>query len=110
MGFQGVLHSLFWDAASSRLCDLVKTLGDDGAAAIVCLAYTDGKNIVTVHKEKRGKISDAPRGGRDFDWDRVFIPEGFDRAYSEFSIDEKNKISQRAEAINDMLSRISRTR
>ncbi|MCP5473458.1 MAG: non-canonical purine NTP pyrophosphatase [Rhodanobacteraceae bacterium] len=105
-GFPGGLTQSFWDAASARFCELVNTLGDDGAAAISALAFTDGKNIATVHKEKRGTISDRPRPGRIFDWDSVFIPEGLDRAYSEMTIEEKNKISQRAVAFHEMLAHI----
>jgi len=43
-----------------------------------------------------------PRGSRDFGWDPVFEPEGYDKTYAELDKDIKNKISHRFRAIDEM--------
>ncbi len=50
----------------------------------------------------RGKISSEPRGGYGFHYDPIFIPEGSDKTFGEMSIEEKNKISHRARAIDKL--------
>lgn len=48
-----------------------------------------------------GKIVE-PRGSRDFGWDPVFEPEGYDKTYAELEKETKNKISHRFRAIEAM--------
>jgi hypothetical protein len=43
-----------------------------------------------------------PRGSRDFGWDPVFEPQGFDKTYAELPKEEKNKISHRFKSIEKM--------
>ena len=50
----------------------------------------------------RGKISSKPRGKYGFHYDPIFIPEGSEKTFGEMSIEEKNKISHRARAINKL--------
>ena len=50
----------------------------------------------------RGKISSEPRGRHGFDYDPIFIPEGYEKTFAEISIEDKNKISHRARAINKL--------
>lgn len=49
-----------------------------------------------------GRISTAQSGAKGFGYDPIFIPEGFDRTFAEMSSDEKNKISHRAKAIQQL--------
>ncbi|EDW77618.1 uncharacterized protein Dwil_GK24597 [Drosophila willistoni] len=41
----------------------------------------------------------APRGPRDFGWDPVFQPKGYEQTYAELPKTEKNKISHRYRAL-----------
>ena len=50
----------------------------------------------------RGKISPEPRGGCGFHYDPIFIPKGSEKTFGEMTIEEKNKISHRARAINKL--------
>jgi inosine triphosphate pyrophosphatase len=43
-----------------------------------------------------------PRGSRDFGWDPVFQPEGYDKTYAELPKEVKNTISHRFRAIDAM--------
>ncbi len=49
-----------------------------------------------------GKISSEPRGKYGFHYDPIFIPEDSEKTFGEMSIEEKNKISHRARAINKL--------
>lgn len=54
----------------------------------------------------QGKISDKVRGQTGFGYDPIFIPEGQDKTFAELGAAFKNKVSHRAVAIREMLSRI----
>ena len=41
-----------------------------------------------------------PRGSRDFGWDPIFQPQGYDLTYAQLPKEEKNKISHRYRAVN----------
>lgn len=43
-----------------------------------------------------------PRGSRDFGWDPIFQPDGFDETYAELSKDIKNTISHRYRALDKL--------
>ena len=48
-----------------------------------------------------GKIV-APRGENMFGWDPVFQPDGFEGTFAEISAEEKNKISHRGRALEQV--------
>lgn len=50
----------------------------------------------------RGTIALAPRGDQGFGYDPVFIPHGYKQTFAELNIQEKNKISHRAQAFVQM--------
>ncbi len=47
-----------------------------------------------------GKIINERRGTGGFGYDPVFVPDGYNKTLAEMSMDEKNSISHRANAIN----------
>ena len=49
-----------------------------------------------------GTIAEKPSGEPQFFYDSVFIPNGYDKTYQELGVDVKNKISQRAIAVNKL--------
>ncbi len=90
----------------------IKTMGINGiceytgkersAKAEACVAYYDGKRMITFSGIVKGRISDKPRGKKRFDWDRIFIPNGSGRTFAEMEIAEKNKISHRMKAFRKL--------
>jgi XTP/dITP diphosphohydrolase len=108
-GYPGASSSAFWGALGSRLCDVVHKLGNPRASVSVGLAYTNGRQLWTFVERVDGEISVAPRGSRSFDWDRVFIPNGDTRTYSEMTVAEKNGLSPRAKAFRAMVAHVAAT-
>jgi|SRR5690606_30049990 len=49
-----------------------------------------------------GHIIAERRGSGGFGYDPIFIPEGYDRTFAEMSAEEKNKISHRARAVEQL--------
>lgn len=52
----------------------------------------------------RGNILHEPRGKNGFGYDPIFQPEGTDLSLAQLSLEEKNKISHRARAIEKLVS------
>ncbi|XP_050219982.1 inosine triphosphate pyrophosphatase [Mercurialis annua] len=87
-GVEG-LHKLldgFEDKSAYALCVFSFALGPDSEPIVF-----EGKTM--------GKIV-APKGPRDFGWDPVFQPDGYDLTFAEISKEEKNKISHRYRALS----------
>jgi XTP/dITP diphosphohydrolase len=51
-----------------------------------------------------GEIINEPRGSQGFGYDPIFVPKGFTKTLAEMSMDEKNKISHRAKAVNQLVT------
>ena len=72
-------------------------------AKYVCSAvFYDGENFISAENIMKGKIIHEPRGKNGFGYDPLFISEGFSVTNGELSLDEKNRISHRAKAFNQL--------
>ena len=69
----------------------------------IAIAYPDG-DIRIAEGECRGKISPIERGQGGFGYDPIFIVEGMDRTMAELTMEEKNRLSHRAKAIEKIKS------
>ncbi len=71
-------------------------------------------SLVTGGREKRfegivrGEIIHQKRGKAGFGYDPVFVPEGHRHTFAEMSLDEKNRISHRAEAFRKLVEYLKR--
>jgi len=72
-------------------------------AKFVCsAAYYDGENFVVAEDIMEGKIIHKSRGDNGFGYDPLFIAAGLSITNGELSLAEKNKISHRAKAFNQL--------
>lgn len=75
---------------------------DKSAKAVCTFAYCSGNcddlDVKLFQGITQGTIV-KPRGTRDFGWDCVFQPDGYDKTYAELPKSEKNKISHRYKAL-----------
>lgn len=102
----GVEHST--DAENNAL--LLKNLVgvEDRSAYFICtvaLVYPDGKTV-RAEGYMHGSIIDSPRGNQGFGYDPLFLPVGEKRTVAELSDEEKNAISHRGNALENLLSKI----
>lgn len=61
----------------------------------------DGKKYVFEGKIK-GVITTSARGDSGFGYDPVFQPEGYDKTFAELTLADKNEISHRARAVEQL--------
>ena len=66
----------------------------------ICLIYQGVQHMI--EGELHGRIIDEKRGNYGFGYDPIFVPDGYDITLAEMDMDEKNKISHRAKAIEKM--------
>ena len=93
--FPGGLTQEFWDKLEAdRFSKLLGSLESTKAIAKTTIGYCDGKKIYFFDGEVAGEIAPEPRGNRDFQWDCVFIPDGYQKTFSELG-EKKNEISMR---------------
>ena len=51
-----------------------------------------------------GKITYERIGEKGFGYDPIFLPDGYNKTFAEFSIDEKNLISHRSIAVKNLIN------
>lgn len=50
-----------------------------------------------------GVITESPKGTSGFGYDPVFQPNGYDKTFAELTLEDKNQISHRAKAIEELI-------
>lgn len=100
------------DAANDKSNNalLLKNLAseDDRSAVFVCvvaIAYPDGK-VVTAEGRVEGEITVEARGECGFGYDPLFLVKGTDKTYAEMTDSEKNAISHRGRALENLLKKL----
>ena len=67
---------------------------------VICLILNNEKHFF--EGKVYGSISTKIIGKQGFGYDPIFIPDGFNKTFSQMSIDEKNRISHRAIAVEKL--------
>jgi XTP/dITP diphosphohydrolase len=109
-GLPGGLTQIFWDRLQAdSFVSLVKNLGSSHITAKTVIGYCDSKNIHYFEGEICGTIPDAPSGSREFQWDCVFVPDGFTQTFAELG-EKKNDISMRRKALDSFAEFLRKTK
>lgn len=96
----GGLTQIFWDSLEAdKFSEIFSKIGSSEVTAKTVLAFCNGKHIHTFEGTIDGHIVNPPRGNKDFQWDCVFEPIGYNKTFAELG-DEKNNISMRRLALN----------
>ncbi len=92
------------DANIARLLRELKDTDDRSATfrAVAVLAMPDGRTF-QAEGVLHGTIAHTPRGQGGFGYDPVFVPEGDTRSLAELSAEEKDRISHRRRALEQLL-------
>lgn len=69
---------------------------------VLCLVWPDGFDL-TIEGKAYGHLTFPPRGERGFGYDPIFIPEGHSLTYAQMPPEQKQRISHRAIAIQEMI-------
>lgn len=90
---------------NEKLLKLLKNVtGDDRKArfvSVITLVKPDGQSLVA-RGECEGRIIGAPVGENGFGYDPLFVPDGYDRTFAQFTEEEKNAVSHRARALQKL--------
>lgn len=97
-GFPGGLTQIFWDSLKKERFSKLFAHDTHAATARTTIGHVDGRRVHLFHGEIVGRIVNPPRIDHGFQWDCVFVPEGYKQSFSEMG-DAKNDISMRRRAL-----------
>lgn len=101
-GFPGPLIKWVLKSIGDKgLAELVLKYKDHSAIAKTVIGYTTGEETKFFEGSIKGTIV-MPRGQNGFGWDKIFLPQGFDKTLGEMTLVEKNKISMRKIAVEKL--------
>eukprot|EP00301_Raphidiophrys_heterophryoidea_P002041 c10954_g1_i1.p1 GENE.c10954_g1_i1~~c10954_g1_i1.p1 ORF type:complete len:118 (-),score=25.08 c10954_g1_i1:54-407(-) len=89
---------------------MISAFDDKGAKAVCTFAYCEGPESTPMLFEgiTEGTIVPA-RGPKNFGWDPIFEPKGFNQTYAELDPSVKNTISHRSRALAKLKEHLSDT-
>ena len=94
-----------------------KHFGGKAVTAVTWIAFCDGKQIKTYHGEIDGTIPQKPQGESTFQWDPVFLPNGYsNQSFAEMTAEgkagenKKDQISMRRKALDDFANDLEQMR
>ena len=76
--------------------------GDRNAYAKTIVGFYDGNHLELFPGKISGTIPEKAKGESGFGWDPIFIPHGHERTFAEMSADEKNAVSMRRLALEEL--------
>lgn len=96
------------DLGHEGLNNLLAAYEDKSAYALCTFAYCEGpdKEVLLFEGRTDGKIVPA-RGPKDFGWDPIFMPDGYEQTYAEMLKATKNSISHRYKALEKVKAFLS---
>jgi XTP/dITP diphosphohydrolase len=110
-GFPAGLTSVFYDKlGDDGIASLIGKSSNRNVTAVTLIGYCDGRRVHSFRGEARGTVADGPRGKDGFQWDHIFVPEGYDKTYAELGQGKKNEISMRRHAFDQFAAFLKATR
>ena len=82
----------------------IKNKSNQNAFFKTSISLTVNNQTTYFNGELSGTISDQPRGSYGFGYDPIFIPNGYNKTFSQMSSTEKNKISHRGLAVKKLIN------
>ena len=76
-------------------------------AVVVLLEHADDPTPLIAEGRWHGRIATAPRGTGGFGYDPLFVADGYERHAAELSAEEKNRVSHRAVAVQQLLQQLA---
>jgi non-canonical purine NTP pyrophosphatase (RdgB/HAM1 family) len=102
-GLPGALTSWFMDTVGNEgILKMAQSLQSRSAYVVTALGYADSEGLTVVEGVVKGSIALEPRGNNGFGYDAIFIPTGQDMTFAEMDSFQKNAISMRRLATNNL--------
>ena len=107
-GRPGVFSRRYADSDAARISRVLREIeavpDSQRTARFVCaLALARrGEVLWTVECKVEGRISFEPRGANGFGYDPIFFIPQFQRTMAELTIEEKNRVSHRGQALTEL--------
>jgi len=97
-----------WYMAMGKVEGLLCEIGPDADrscwfSCVLAIAWPDGESVVYEGRVD-GTYSWPPRGTMGFGYDPAFVPEGRDATFAELPLEEKQRISHRADAFAKLVA------
>jgi XTP/dITP diphosphohydrolase len=106
-GFPGGLTEIFWNKlGNKRLAEIIGQSAKPNVTATTYLAYCDGRKVHLFKGSLEGVVAREPRGPEGFQWDPIFIPNGFSETFAEMG-EQKNSISMRKRAVDMLVAHLN---
>lgn len=106
-GLPGALITWFLKTVGPEgIIKMAAGLTDRTVDVTTVIGFADESGVQVFSGTVRGKIPPEPRGSGGFGYDSIFIPDGSELTYAEMSMEEKNKVSMRRFAVDDMKSKL----
>lgn len=111
-GEPGIHSARYAPTAQERIDKLLNVMkgAKNRRAKFVCamtLLDKDGSVLTKVIGECHGEIDTVQKGKNGFGYDPIFIVDGYNQTMAELSEDEKNTISHRAKALEQIIEFLS---
>lgn len=78
------------------------------ARFISIITYKNKEREDVFEGNMEGEIAKSPLGSNGFGYDPIFIPEGYNKTNAELSLEEKNVISHRKKALDELVRYLRR--
>lgn len=103
-GFPGGLTSVFFDRlGADGIASVIGQSKNNKVKAVTYIGFCDGQQVHLFVGEITGHIADAPKGSEGFQWDTVFVPDGYSQTFAELGNVKKNEISMRRKAFDQFV-------
>ena len=97
------------EANMNKLLENLKGIGNRKARFVTVICLINKENTLYFRGEINGTIINEKRGDDGFGYDPIFVPDGFNLTFAEMTLEEKNKMSHRALALEKMTQHLRAT-
>ncbi|MEM3397107.1 MAG: XTP/dITP diphosphatase [Thermoplasmata archaeon] len=102
-GFPGVYSSYVYRTIGvNGICKLMEGVENRNARFECLFGFRLNNKNYFFKGVCEGTIVDVPRGSGGFGFDPIFVPKGYSRTFAELPTEEKNKISHRGRALQEL--------
>ena len=97
------------EANMNKLLENLKGIGNRKARFVTVICLINKENTLYFRGEINGTIINEKRGNDGFGYDPIFVPDGFNLTFAQMTLEEKNKMSHRALALEKMTQHLRAT-